>query len=92
MATASSSIPFVRAERSTLRRIYIIAVGWFFMLLAVAGWILPILPGWLFFAIGLLILSTEYAWAHHLVQRTKERFPKFGAVLDQAREKVERWF
>jgi uncharacterized membrane protein YbaN (DUF454 family) len=89
---ATSSINFVRAERSTLRRIYVIAAGWFFMLLAVAGWVLPILPGWLFFAIGLLILSTEYAWAHNLVQRTKERFPRFGAVLDQARQRVERWF
>jgi len=89
---ATSTITFVRAERSTLRRIYVIAAGWFFMLLAIAGWLLPILPGWLFFAIGLLILSTEYAWAHHLVERTKVRFPKFGEVLDKARHKVERWF
>jgi uncharacterized membrane protein YbaN (DUF454 family) len=89
---ATSSITFVRAERSTLRRIYVIAVGWLFMLLALAGWILPILPGWLFFAVGLLILSTEYAWAHHVVERTKARFPKFGIVLDKARHKVDRWF
>lgn len=89
---ATSTVTFVRAERSTLRRIYVIAAGWFFMLLALAGWILPVLPGWLFFAVGLLILSTEYAWAHHLVERTKARFPKFGAVLDKARHKVDRWF
>lgn len=89
---ATSSITFVRAERTTLRRIYVIAAGWFFMLLAIAGWILPVLPGWLFFAIGLLILSTEYAWAHRLVERTKVRFPKFGTVLDNARHKVDRWF
>lgn len=89
---ATSTVDFVRSERSTLRRIYVIAAGWFFMLLAIAGWILPILPGWLFFAIGLLILSTEYAWAHHLVERAKVRFPKFGQVLDKAREKVHRWF
>jgi uncharacterized membrane protein YbaN (DUF454 family) len=89
---ATHSLPFVRSERSTIRRIYVIAVGWLFMLLALAGWILPVLPGWLFFAIGLLILSTEYAWAHHLVERTKVRFPKFGAVLDKARHKVDRWF
>ena len=89
---ATSTVDFVRAERSTLRRIYVISAGWFFMLLALAGWILPILPGWLFFAIGLLILSTEYAWAHHLVERAKMRFPKFGAVLEQARAKVHRWF
>ena len=89
---ATSTVTFVRAERSTLRRIYVIAAGWFFMLLAIAGWVLPVLPGWLFFAIGLLILSTEYAWAHHLVERTKLRFPKFGTVLDKARHKVDRWF
>ena len=89
---ATSTVHFVRTERSTLRRIYVIAAGWFFMVLAIAGWVLPILPGWLFFAIGLLILSTEYAWAHHLVERSKVRFPRIGAVLDTAREKVERWF
>jgi uncharacterized protein len=89
---ATSTITFVRAERSTLRRIYVIVAGWFFMLLAIVGWLLPILPGWLFFAIGLLILSTEYAWAHHLVERTKVRFPRFATVLEQAREKVHRWF
>jgi uncharacterized membrane protein YbaN (DUF454 family) len=89
---ASSTISFVRAQRSTLRRIYIIASGWFFILLAIVGWILPVLPGWLFLAIGLIILSTEYAWAHHLVERTKQRFPRFGAVLDSARSKVDRWF
>jgi len=89
---ATSTIPFVRSERSTFRRIYVIAAGWCFMLLAVAGWILPVLPGWLFLAIGLIILSTEYAWAHHLVERTKSRFPKFAVILDNARHKVDRWF
>lgn len=90
--STSEPITFVRVERSRLRKIYVLSAGWFFMLLAVAGWLLPILPGWLFLGIGLLILSTEYVWAHNLLQRTAERFPKFGAVLDKARAKVHRWF
>jgi uncharacterized membrane protein YbaN (DUF454 family) len=73
------------------KRILILIVGWAFILLGIVGLFLPILQGILFIMIGLIILSSEYVWAHHLLTRVKERFPKLGRVADQATEKAKTW-
>ncbi len=69
----------------------VIVVGWAFILLGIAGLFLPILQGVLFLLIGLLILSTEYVWAHHLLQKLRARFPKIAVHMDTAKERAERW-
>ena len=74
-----------------LKRIAIIVIGWIFLLLGVAGLFLPILQGVLFILIGLMILSTEYAWAHHLLSKLKARFPKLAHGADSASQKVNAW-
>lgn len=74
-----------------LKRIALIIAGWIFLLLGIAGLFLPILQGILFILIGLIILSTEYAWAHRLLTRLKQRFPKLGRVADHASEKGSAW-
>ena len=61
------------------------------MVLGVVGLFLPILPGVLFLLIGLVILSTEYVWAHHLLHKLGERFPKLGVVANEATAKANRW-
>lgn len=73
------------------RRVLVIAVGWLFLLLGIAGLFLPVLQGVLFILIGLAILSTEYIWAHHLLRRLHERFPKLARPLQMARDKARRW-
>jgi hypothetical protein len=74
-----------------LKRIAIIVIGWIFLLLGIAGLFLPILQGVLFILIGLMILSTEYAWAHHLLGKMKARFPKLAQAADNASQKVNAW-
>ena len=66
-------------------------VGWAFILVGIVGLFLPIPQGVLFILIGLIILSSEYVWAHHLLTRLKQRFPKLGRVADQATEKAKAW-
>lgn len=73
------------------RRIFVILLGWLFVLLGIAGLFLPVLQGVLFLLIGLVILSTEYIWAHHLLRRLHERFPKLARPLEIARAKARRW-
>lgn len=73
------------------RRVLVLVVGWGFLLLGIAGLFLPILQGVLFILIGLVILSTEYIWAHHLLHRLHQRFPKLARPLEIAREKARRW-
>jgi len=73
------------------KRIVAVIVGWIFILLGIVGLFLPILQGILFLLIGLIILSSEYAWAHHLLRRIKERFPKIGHIADEAKVKAKAW-
>ncbi|HZQ92362.1 MAG TPA: PGPGW domain-containing protein [Terriglobales bacterium] len=75
----------------TAKRIATIALGWAFLLLGVAGLVLPILQGILFIVIGLLILSTEYVWAHHLLRRLREKFPSAARRADRAGGRAQAW-
>ncbi|HEX4487798.1 MAG TPA: PGPGW domain-containing protein [Terriglobales bacterium] len=73
------------------KKIAVIVVGWAFLLLGIVGLFLPILQGVLFILIGLIILSTEYVWAHRLLTRLKTKFPRLGRAADTASEKATAW-
>jgi hypothetical protein len=45
----------------------------------------------LFLVIGLVILSTEYLWAHHLLTKVTARFPSMAKHLHEASERARRW-
>jgi uncharacterized membrane protein YbaN (DUF454 family) len=68
-----------------VKRVALIAVGWFLLLLGAIGLFLPVLPGVLFLLVGLSILSVEYAWARRWVTALRHRFPaadrKLQAIL-----------
>jgi uncharacterized protein len=74
-----------------VKRAVILVVGWCFILLGIVGLFLPVLQGLLFLFVGLVILSSEYAWAHRLVARLRERFPKVGRVAEEAAAKAACW-
>jgi uncharacterized membrane protein YbaN (DUF454 family) len=77
---------------SKVKRWAMLATGWFFVALGVAGLFLPILQGILFILVGLLILSSEYVWAHRLLQRMKERFPGMSESVHSTSQRIHRWF
>ena len=77
--------------RTRTKRILILIAGWAFVRLGIAGLFLPILQGVLFILIGLIILSSEYVWAHHLLARLKQRFPRIGRTADEASAKAAAW-
>jgi uncharacterized membrane protein YbaN (DUF454 family) len=74
-----------------IKRALVLSVGWGFILLGIVGLFLPVLQGVLFLFIGLVILSSEYAWAHHLITRLRQRFPKLGRIADEAAAKAAGW-
>lgn len=73
------------------KRVLVLAAGWGFIALGIAGLFLPVLQGVLFLLIGLAILSTEYVWAHHLLSKLRAKFPKISTTADQATEKASAW-
>ena len=74
-----------------VKRAVALSVGWGFILVGIVGLFLPVLQGVLFLFIGLVILSSEYVWAHRLIARLRQRFPKFGRVADEAATKAAGW-
>jgi uncharacterized membrane protein YbaN (DUF454 family) len=74
-----------------VKKIVFLLLGWGFIVLGVIGLFLPILQGVLFLAVGLLILSSEYVWAHKLLQNIRIRFPQFASRWDEAAIKARRW-
>lgn len=81
---------------SRTKRVAVLVAGWAFILLGIAGLFLPVLQGILFLLVGLIILSSEYVWAHKLLMRLKARFPKLAVHADSAHRRAERimrrWF
>lgn len=70
------------------KRWLILLTGWGFVLLGIVGLVLPILQGILFLLIGLVILSSEYVWAHRVLEKLQKRFPKLAAHVHRASEKA----
>ena len=70
------------------KRLTVIAIGWLFIALGIAGLFLPLLQGILFLVVGLVILSTEYHWARRLLGYVRRRFSKLDHVIKVAHEKA----
>ncbi len=74
--------------RTAAKRVVALLLGWAFVLLGIAGLFLPVLQGILFLLVGLIILSSEYVWAHKLVQRLRGRFPGIARKADEAQARA----
>lgn len=68
-----------------------LGLGWFFILLGIAGLFLPVLQGVLFLCIGLILLSRRSARVRWLVQRAGRRWPKFRRALEFSRAQAAAW-
>jgi uncharacterized protein len=77
--------------QTKVKRIVLLLAGWGFLVFGVIGLFLPILQGVLFLMIGLVILSSEFVWAHRLLLKIRERFPGVAKRWDEARETALRW-
>ncbi|MGB8888382.1 MAG: PGPGW domain-containing protein [Candidatus Korobacteraceae bacterium] len=75
----------------TSKRWLILGIGWGFVLLGIAGFVVPVLPGLLFLAIGLIVLSGEYFWARNLLAKLTARFPSLATHVNYATEKAQAW-
>lgn len=74
-----------------VKRLVMLIVGWGFVVLGIVGLFLPVLQGVLFILVGLIILSSEYVWAHQLLTRLRQRFPKISHTAQEAAHKAAVW-
>ncbi|MCB2053707.1 MAG: hypothetical protein KDE35_05620 [Geminicoccaceae bacterium] len=61
-------------------------VGYGFLVLGVLGLVLPVLQGFLFIAIGLIVLSRHAPWAGRLLDRLKAKHPKADELITRAED------
>ncbi len=70
-----------------MKRMIRIPIGVAFIGLGIAGLILPILQGWLFLAIGSLVLSVDIKFFARIESRISRRFPRIGRALHRLKER-----
>ncbi len=63
-------------------------IGWFFIGLGIVGLILPIMPGIIFFALGIYILSLGWLWLYLKIEKIKLRFPHIAFHYDKFDAKI----
>ena len=71
-----------------IKRVLLLIAGWGFILLGIIGLVLPFLQGVLFILLGMIILSSQYAWARFLLVKLRKRFPRLAGVADQCAAKA----
>ncbi len=77
--------------KNRVRRTSVLIAGWSFILLGIVGLVLPFLQGVLFIILGLIVLSSQYAWARLLLAKLRKRFPKMARVADEGATKATSW-
>ena len=74
--------------RTVLRRAVRHVLGWGLLLLGVAGLVLPVLQGWLFIALGALLLSPDVPVFGRLLMWLESHFPPLRSAIRHARRRV----
>jgi hypothetical protein len=64
-------------------------IGIFLLFLGVLGGILPIIQGWIFISLGLLVLKDDIAFIPKLIMKLKAKFPRAAPVFSRAEDKVD---
>ncbi len=77
--------------KAFFKRLAVQLAGWAFIVVGIIGLFLPILQGILFILIGLIILSTQYSWAHRLMVRIRARFPALAEKSHVASARARLW-
>ena len=76
----------------SIKRIGLLVLGWFFVVLGIIGLFLPVLQGVLFILIGLAILSSRSETIKRLLKYLEERYPHHHEKVEVWREKLRKWF
>jgi uncharacterized membrane protein YbaN (DUF454 family) len=66
-------------------------LGYVFLVLGVLGMFLPVLQGFLFLAIGLIILSRHAPWAERLLNYLREKSPMLDRTVARAEARTHEW-
>ena len=80
-----------KSSPSRIIRIKRYCVGGFLLFMGVLGGLLPILQGWIFTALGLLVLRNDVRWARKCIIWVKRRYPKSRPAFKAAEDRIDRF-
>lgn len=84
-----------RRNTTSWKRFLLRLTGWMFILLGIAGIVLPILQGILFLLVGMYILGRvsprTRLWRMRLRRRARERYPSWTGKFEEAEVKAKHW-
>jgi protein O-GlcNAc transferase len=80
-----------RIGRARLKVILWQALGYFFLVLGVLGMLLPILQGFLFLFVGLIILARHAPWAERLLNYLRQKSPRLDRAITKAAARTHEW-
>ena len=66
-------------------------LGYGFLVLGVLGIFLPILQGFLFLFVGLIILARHAPWAERLLNYLRQKSPRLDRMIAKAEAKMHHW-
>jgi uncharacterized membrane protein YbaN (DUF454 family) len=75
----------VSRKKEKMGRFLRISLGTISILLGIPGLVLPILQGWLFLALGALLLSIDIPWFNRMVVWIENRVPVTKKPLERIR-------
>lgn len=67
-------------------------VAFFLILMGVIAAFLPVLQGWIFICLGLLVIKDDARWVRALIAKIKRRWPKVRPVFVKVESYLEKVF
>jgi len=67
-----------------LKRILVLLLGVVFILIGLAGLVLPIIQGWFFLLLGLLTLSIYSPKLREWIDKKTKPYPHLNAIIERA--------
>lgn len=72
--------------RKQLKRIIVLSIATLFLLLGLAGLVLPVLQGWFFLALSLILFSLYSPALRAWIDRHTIKYPKIHAFVGKAND------
>lgn len=80
-----------KKNHSTRVKAIRLTLGYGFLLFGMLGGFIPILQGWVFVALGLILLKDHARWARALSAWLRRRYPKARPAFKTAYQKIDEW-
>ncbi|MEM5788354.1 MAG: hypothetical protein AAGU11_13650 [Syntrophobacteraceae bacterium] len=74
-----------------IKKVLRLILGGIFLVLGVAGLVLPVLQGFFFLTLGIITLSRDIPFLARLENRLILRFPKAGHFAEKLRKAIPLW-